>query len=489
MQHDGNVSARSSPANRVLDGSPYSLSSDAAARQLPRLDAAVDFVKGGVEAATANAAAHGLIAEVQRDQRYREVYESNQLEFEGPDLKATIRAIESADAKQPDDVLRTVVLPRLLAENRDLHAVIGLESARLLGHRMLGQQRQRPLTESDIRSLHERVTAGQPFAGRYRQDDVTIAHSSHRPPREIDVPLHMRELVSWNATCPKTNPILRAAALHAWLTHVHPFDDGNGRVARLLANLVLAEAGLPPAIVKAKTQRNAYLDALETSDEGGDIMPLAGLFTKTLRKYAIDMQKPSFVRRLFRDLVENRGSRIYDWFSNELDLFLRLLTAELTTHRLTAVRWDALDVEAFENYRESRDYSQTTMLMISDNENVRLAINVGAPSRASTRYTAKDEILPSLRLAVRADQYELESYPNVRLRDDDPLGDDLREITFDLGSPRPVRLLVRNRLVRGPSTQMAEFVASYIAKAYEVGTVRRPHQLRLPLPTIHGGPG
>lgn len=468
-------------AEHVLDGSPYSISADATRSQLPLLTSAVGDIKHAVATATRNAAEQGLLQQVERDLRYREVYESNQLEFEGPDLKSTIRALESAQAKQPDDVLRDVVLPRLLAENRDLHAVIGLDSARILASRILVQLSDRPITESDIRSLHERVTAGKSFSGRYRTDDVNIAYSSHKPPREIEIPVHMHQLVRWNAECRPTNPIVRAAALHAWLTHIHPFEDGNGRVARLLANLVLAEDGLPPAIVKAKTQRNAYLDALETSDQGGDIMPLAGLFTKTLRKYAADMQKPAFVQRLFRDLVQNRGSDLFHWYSNEVDLFLRLLTAELSTARLTSVRWDSLDIEAFEEYREHRDFSRTAVLMIASDENVRVALTVGAPSRAITRFTQRDDVVPSLRLAVRSDQYELEPYPTL-VQDEPALGDDLREIAFELGQKRPIALLVRGRIVRATTTQAAEFVAGYIAQAYARGIVQRPHQLRLPLP-------
>lgn len=63
---------------------------------------------------------------------------------------------------------------------------------------------------------------------------------------------------------------VRAAVLHAWLTHVHPFIDGNGRVSRAIGNLELIRAGYPPIIIKKK-ERDRYIEALAESDEGGDI--------------------------------------------------------------------------------------------------------------------------------------------------------------------------------------------------------------------------
>lgn len=70
---------------------------------------------------------------------------------------------------------------------------------------------------------------------------------------------------------------VRAAWLHHRFTQIHPFNDGNGRVARALASLVLIKAGyFPLTITAVKRNRNRYLDALETADRGF-LLPLTKL--------------------------------------------------------------------------------------------------------------------------------------------------------------------------------------------------------------------
>lgn len=71
---------------------------------------------------------------------------------------------------------------------------------------------------------------------------------------------------------------VRAAWLHHRFTQIHPFQDGNGRVARALASLVLVKDGLFPLVV-TRDDRSRYLDALEAAD-GGDLEPLVALIVK-----------------------------------------------------------------------------------------------------------------------------------------------------------------------------------------------------------------
>lgn len=71
---------------------------------------------------------------------------------------------------------------------------------------------------------------------------------------------------------------VRAAWLHHRFTQIHPFQDGNGRVARALASLVLVKDGLFPLVV-TRDDRSRYLDALEAADRG-DLKPLIALIVK-----------------------------------------------------------------------------------------------------------------------------------------------------------------------------------------------------------------
>jgi len=71
-------------------------------------------------------------------------------------------------------------------------------------------------------------------------------------------------------------PDVQAAWLHHRFTQIHPFQDGNGRVARALASLVTIKDGLFPLVV-TRDDRNRYLDALEAADRG-TLEPLVSLF-------------------------------------------------------------------------------------------------------------------------------------------------------------------------------------------------------------------
>jgi len=77
-------------------------------------------------------------------------------------------------------------------------------------------------------------------------------------------------------------PEVEAAWLHHRFSQIHPFQDGNGRVCRALASLVLIQSGLFPLIV-TRDEKNDYLDALEAADKG-DLSKLVALFTKLQRQ-------------------------------------------------------------------------------------------------------------------------------------------------------------------------------------------------------------
>ena len=71
---------------------------------------------------------------------------------------------------------------------------------------------------------------------------------------------------------------VQAAWLHHRFTQIHPFQDGNGRVARAIASLVLVKDGLFPLVV-TREDKPKYLDSLEAADEG-DLKPLIDLITR-----------------------------------------------------------------------------------------------------------------------------------------------------------------------------------------------------------------
>ncbi len=134
-----------------------------------------------------------------------------------------------------------------------------------------------PPTQTDILALHKLVLRGidDANAGHYRQRQVFIAGSEYVPPPPQAVPGRMAEFNLWlektqpsaPGDSPRLHPVERAAHAHFWLVDIHPFVDGNGRLARLLMNLLLMQSGYPIAIIRTE-DRQPYYAALEAGHAG-----------------------------------------------------------------------------------------------------------------------------------------------------------------------------------------------------------------------------
>ena len=97
----------------------------------------------------------------------------------------------------------------------------------------------------------------------------------------IHVPDEMEILCRWiNKNIENKHPLIVGAIAHYNMVRIHPFDDGNGRGARILMNLVLIKKGYPVAIVKNENRRK-YLAALNQADNG-DIYPFLNLLAGSL---------------------------------------------------------------------------------------------------------------------------------------------------------------------------------------------------------------
>jgi len=78
----------------------------------------------------------------------------------------------------------------------------------------------------------------------------------------------------------KKHPVKTAAFMHHKLVEIHPFTDGNGRVARLLTNLFLVKEGYPPIVLR-KEERGKYYRFLRLADEG-NLKPFANFIAKSV---------------------------------------------------------------------------------------------------------------------------------------------------------------------------------------------------------------
>jgi Fic family protein len=97
-------------------------------------------------------------------------------------------------------------------------------------------------------------------------------------------------LLTWLDAYTAEDPLLVSAWLHHRFTQVHPFQDGNGRVARTLTTMIMLKAGLLPLVID-RDRRTEYIDALERADHGSleDIVALFSVLEKNAILQALSL--------------------------------------------------------------------------------------------------------------------------------------------------------------------------------------------------------
>ena len=119
---------------------------------------------------------------------------------------------------------------------------------------------------ADGKLIHKPLSAGK---YKVRPNHVlTLSGTIHKYAEPIKVLDEMQNLLKWLKESRKLHPVERAALFHYRFVCIHPFDDGNGRMSRLLMNLLLMQAGYPPCVVR-NTKRREYLQSLERADTTG----------------------------------------------------------------------------------------------------------------------------------------------------------------------------------------------------------------------------
>ncbi len=93
-------------------------------------------------------------------------------------------------------------------------------------------------------------------------------------PPATRVATEMAEFLAWFNATAATDPVIKAALAHLWIVTIHPFEDGNGRIARAIADMALARSESSPRrfysmSAQIRLERNAYYDQLERTQKGG----------------------------------------------------------------------------------------------------------------------------------------------------------------------------------------------------------------------------
>lgn len=175
--------------------------------------------------------------------------------------------------------------------------------------------------------------------GKYRNEEMQIvspvlynARVYYDAPTPDQVPTMMDDFLKWINTNNNENPIIKAAIAHLWFVIIHPFDDGNGRITRIITEMMLARAehsNLRFYSMSAQIQhdKNDYYKILEKTTTGDtDITDWVLWFLKCLERALDSSQKTmdSVIKKsefwkYYGDIITNNHqreiiNRIFDGF-------------------------------------------------------------------------------------------------------------------------------------------------------------------------------
>jgi len=169
-------------------------------------------------------------------------------------------------------------------------------------------------------------------------------HVHFQAPVAARLEREMDGFLKWFNQEPRIDPVLKAGLAHLWFVTIHPFEDGNGRIARAIADMALARSENSPRrfysmSAQIRLERNAYYDTLESTQKGSmDVTPWMGWFVACLGR-AIDsaqitlgavLMKAHFWERVLGTMLNERQTLV-------LNRLLDGLEGKLTTSRYAAL--------------------------------------------------------------------------------------------------------------------------------------------------------
>lgn len=163
---------------------------------------------------------------------------------------------------------------------------------------------EKTLTIENIKQIHRLLMEKEriEIAGRYKTMENFISGSSYTTISCNNLEKEMNRLSIWmEENENKMNPVEYAAELHRKLVYIHPFEDGNGRTARLAMNTKLIQNGYLPCVI-APVHRLDYYNALEAGRRG-EREP----FINLIAEIEFETQK-DFMRYMHMEIPELKNS-------------------------------------------------------------------------------------------------------------------------------------------------------------------------------------
>ncbi len=164
-----------------------------------------------------------------------------------------------------DETQRILRLGERLGDQRERLEVLNMERCLVQYEESLAQKRE--LNEKLILEWHTTLLTKIPdydqYKGIWRPVNVFLRVSSFRFPSHSQVPKMMKEMVEeYQRNKDSIHPVELAAMIHCMLTTIHPFADGNGRMARLIMNYILQFNGYPFTNIPV-LKRDPYFETQE----------------------------------------------------------------------------------------------------------------------------------------------------------------------------------------------------------------------------------
>lgn len=182
------------------------------------------------------------------------VFTSNAIEGNTLDLRETLEVLKTEHIDVPKKREATEALNLGMAIKHAQEKLISADG---------------PLSTDSFLQLHGMLLAGikDEWAGRFRDGNVTIHAAKYQPPDATYVPDFVDSFFERLNHASEVHPVLLATWAHWAVARVHPFFDGNGRMARLWQDILLFRKELTCAIIRPEDRRD-YLSALESADQG-----------------------------------------------------------------------------------------------------------------------------------------------------------------------------------------------------------------------------
>ena len=293
------------------------------------------------------------------------------------------------------------------AEARDIQEM----TASNVGLKMMTEEaklKQTPLTQHFIRTLHKTLlredyteyrmlpggvqTSYVIHAGQYktRPNSVITRYGDrfeYASPEET--PALMSDLVGWYneaESSGKFTPVELAAIFHYRYIRIHPFEDGNGRIARLMVNYILTRHDYPMIVVRSRKKKD-YLEALHRTDLTVGAAPSIGAHaSKRDIQQFLTYFTNLFIEEVSYDIqfLTQRGSNVW-WFDGERVKF-RSATTSIILNRMYAEPNSTISQLA-----EAAGISMTAV-----NKQLRLLIDKGFISRTEKDNSWRLIITPSV---------------------------------------------------------------------------------------------